>query len=224
MPQPELFAPWLRFDLGRPHRLLGWPLIGPSFGMAQTLLWLQVRDADLPPEIAPAPYFQRRAEQAGLSFDAALMTAAEVANFGYSAGAGDVAALATAGLTNGESVVPGSGTAFAGWHPGTVNIAVQIAQPLTQGAMIEALSLVAEARTAAILAQGLSLADGRPLTGTGTDCILLACPPGTEEQAYCGLHTRVGRLVAEHTYSALSLALAKTSSISSQSVFMTASS
>jgi hypothetical protein len=71
--------------------------------------------------------------------------------------------------------------------------------PLTQAAMFEALSIVAQARTAAIMDLGISLIDGRRLTGTGTDCIVVTSPAGPHALNHCGLHTALGRLIGETT-------------------------
>lgn len=46
--------------------------------------------------------------------------------------------------------------------------------------------IAAEARTLAILEAGLELAEGQA-TGTGTDCRVIAAPPGDEP--FVGLHT-----------------------------------
>ena len=63
---------------------------------------------------------------------------------------------------------------------------------------------VAEARTAAILDLGLRTGDGRPVTGTGTDCIIVAAPIGGPIQAHCGLHTDLGKALGEIVYGATS--------------------
>lgn len=203
-----LREPWLLFDLGAPHRVAGWPIVGPAWGVASSIAWLQVADSDLPAGLSPESYFADRAAADGISAEIGLMTAAEIARHACEE-AGDVTVLATAGLSNGESVYPSARSRpDAGWHAGTVNIALRTGTPLTQGAMLEALSIVAQARTAAILNLGRSLADGRRLTGTGTDCIVIAAPDGPHAERHCGLHTRLGRLIGEASYEAMRRAAA----------------
>jgi adenosylcobinamide amidohydrolase len=205
-PRVTLKAPWLEMDLGHRHQVAGWPIIGPSWGMAATIVWLQVKDADLPADGTPESYFQERARADRIEAEIGLMTAAELSRFACeraSNAAMEVTALVTAGLTNGESVQPSAANPPSErWHAGTVNIALHTAVPLTQAAMFEALSIVAQARTAAIMDLGISLIDGRKLTGTGTDCIVVAAPAGPHALKHCGLHTALGRLIGETTYSA----------------------
>jgi adenosylcobinamide amidohydrolase len=205
-PRVTLSAPWLEMDLGHRHQVAGWPIVGPSWGMAATIAWLQVRDADLGADVAPEAYFHERARADRIDADIGLMTSAEISHYACeraSNAAMEVTALVTAGLSNGESVQPSAASPPSErWHAGTVNIALHTAVPLTQAAMFEALSIVAQARTAAILDLGISLIDGRKLTGTGTDCIVVAAPAGPHALKHCGLHTGLGRLIGETTYSA----------------------
>ena len=209
-PRVTLTGPWLEMDLGYRHQIAGWPIVGPSWGLAATIAWLQVRDADLPADVLPETYFRDRARADKIEAEIGLMTAAEISNYACeraSNAAMEVTALVTAGLTNGESVQPPTGNTSASppsdrWHAGTVNIVLHTAVPLTQAAMFEALSIVAEARTAAIIDLGISLIDGRKLTGTGTDCIVVASPAAPHPLKHCGLHTALGRLIGETTYSA----------------------
>src|SRR5207237_10770827 len=57
------------------------------------------------------------------------------------------------------------------------------------------LGLAAEARTAAVLeARVPSRRTGKPATGTGTDCIVVAAPDAGARLAYAGKHTPIGAL------------------------------
>jgi len=202
MPRLTLREPWLVMDLGPPHQVAGWPIVGPAWGMASRIVWLQVKDADLPPGIEPEAYFGSRAKADGVTVEIGLMTAAEISLHACER-AGLVTAVVTAGLTNGESVEPATLARPAeAWRAGTVNTVLHSAVPLTQGALFEAISIAAEARTAAILDLGLTLADGRKLSGTGTDCIVVAAPSGPNAEKHCGLHTEIGRRIGETVYRA----------------------
>jgi len=205
--RPKLAEPWLLLDLGRPHQVAGWPIVGPAWGMARRIAWLQVRDADLPPDVDPESCFAERARRDGIIADLGLMTAAEIARFSCEEN-GSVTAIVTAGLDNGESVQPAAidGPAVP-WHAGTINTVLHSAVPLTQAAMLEALSIVTEARTAALLDLSLTLTDGRALTGTGTDCIVVAAPARPAAERHCGLHTALGRKIGETVYRAMKRAV-----------------
>lgn len=204
--RPELRPPWLLLDFGQELRLLGWPVVGPSLGPARRVAWLQVRNADLPPDRDPAAYFAERAAAASVAFDAGLMTAAELRGFAVKqrlTSSAAVSVVATGGLGNAESTVPSPGIPAVrkAARFGTINVVAAIEHPLTLAAQIEAVSIVAEARTAAVIGLGLTMEDGtRPVTGTGTDCILVAAPGAETGLGHCGLHTDVGRALAEAAY------------------------
>lgn len=208
-PHVHVSGPWLTVDLGSPHNVAGWPVVGPALGTARTVTWLQVRDCELPREVDPDAYLLRRARADGVPAELGLLTAADVARHAVARHQGAVA-VATAGLTNCESVVPSpAAPTDAPFRPGTVNILAVAPGPLTQRGLLEALSIAAEARTAAILGFGLRTADGRPLTGTGTDCVIVASPPGPGGAEHCGLHTGLGRALAGAVHMATAEACAR---------------
>lgn len=205
----HLSAPWLTVDLGQPHDIAGWPVVGPAFGVAKSVTWLQVEDADLPCSVDPDAFFLQRARQDGVPAEVGLLTAADVSRFAFRHQAmkgGRASAVVTAGLGNGESVMPLEEEAVENprYRVGTVNILAVSPQTLASQALLEMISIVAEARTAAILDLGLRTGDGRPVTGTGTDCIIVAAPIGGPVQAHCGLHTDLGKALGEIVYGATS--------------------
>jgi adenosylcobinamide amidohydrolase len=107
--------------------------------------------------------------------------------------------LATVGLSNASRIGDEPGAMFAA---GTVNVLAHVDRPLTQGAMIEALSVITEARTTAIIDLGISLR-GRIVTGTGTDCIVVAAPEDDNGECYAGLHTDIGSALGRAVYRAV---------------------
>jgi len=210
LPRPELRDSWLTLDLGSRFQVLGWPVVGPSLGAAQHIAWLQVCDADLPMGEDPADLFRRRARTDGVEAEVGLMTAAEVHRFAHvqqRSPAGAVGVTATSGLGNGESVLPKPASAQihrSMERIGTINVVAVLSSPLSFAAALEALSIVAQARTAAVMTLGLTIPqDGRPVTGTGTDCILIASPLANQCADHCGLHTGIGRLLGETAYAAV---------------------
>lgn len=203
--------PWLVLTFGETMRVLGWPPVGPSRGAARAVAWLQVRDRDLPVDLDPVQVYRDRARQDGIEAGIGLMTAAAIADRGFDlrhdeSGLG-AATVATVGLGNGESVVPAMTPPSGSPRIGTVNLVVAVSAALTDAAALEALSIVAQARTTAILAKGLRTPDGRPITGTGTDCIVLASSCTGRPLPYCGLHTHVGRLIATSVWQATTAAV-----------------
>jgi adenosylcobinamide amidohydrolase len=97
----------------------------------------------------------------------------------------------------------GLGNALAAGDPpgpsrpvGTINLLARVSTPLAEEAMVEACALAAEARAAALLALEVpSRVSGRPASGTGTDCIVIASPAGEPRERWVGKHTRIGALL-----------------------------
>ncbi|QPM91203.1 adenosylcobinamide amidohydrolase [Pseudooceanicola algae] len=200
-------GPWLDFDLGAPMQVLSWAPHRPGLVSAARILWREVRNADLGPERDALAWLDgelrnRRAEDAVCFLTSRDLAAAEHAMVEVDGIRAD--AVATVGLSNAESIgrrlgVPPSGPALrTGW--GTVNIALRLNCGLRPEALIELLSLVAEARTLAITEAGLHLSTGLA-TGTGTDCIAVAAPAGAGR--FAGLHTAIGEAAGAAVLSAM---------------------
>ena len=170
--------PWLLADLGYRHRVAGWPIYGPAWGDATIVAWLQETGSNI----------QDRLRADRIEADIGMMTAARIEEYRSESrrdAAMEVTAVTTADLTKG------------------VHILLHANLPLSDAAMLEALSLVAQARTEAIASLGISRLDGSVVTGTGNDGIVVAAPHGPHEVRYCGLNTALGRLIAEVTRSSL---------------------
>lgn len=205
LPTVDLRQPWLRVDLGRPHRVTGWPVVASEDGLARFVTWLQVCDTDLPRHVDPDAYFLHRARAEGIVADVGLLTAAEIGRFALERRLtpdSAVTVVATVGLGNGESVIPGTAPTHATPHVGTINLLAVSSLPLAPPAMLEAISIATQGRTAAVMDLCLRTGDGRPVTGTGTDCVVVAAPPGPGGQLHCGLHTSLGRALGEAAYAA----------------------
>ncbi len=191
-----LDAPWLEADLGGDHDVLSWAVHRPGFVTARRILWRAVRDEDLTADFDVSDWLSGALAARDAGDAVTMLTSRDVARYVVTrAEAEGVTAevLATVGLSNAEAV----GTRLAGDarnHWGTINIAVRLSQPLTQPALIEALSIAAEARTAAVMDLQVSLPSGQA-TGTGTDCLCLAAPRGTAPLPYAGLHTAPGEAI-----------------------------
>ncbi|WP_283177464.1 adenosylcobinamide amidohydrolase [Gemmobacter sp. 24YEA27] len=196
MIRDHLARPWLFAQLPGTMRILSHAPFGAGFVTGDTIAWREVRDQDLKPDFPVEDWFGAEMARAPMQATVGMMTSRDVSSRVLAEAETEgvrAAALVTLGLSNAEAVgrrLPwhrADGTGF-----GTVNILVTTDAALSQTAQIEALTIAVEARTAAIMDLGLDLATGRA-TGTGTDCLALACLPG--EGRYAGLHTAVGEAV-----------------------------
>ena len=193
--------PFLTARFTEPQRTLGWSLLHPGFAIITDVVWVEVRNSDLGPSIDPHAFLKARLARAGFPNALAFMTSRDIRRHHFCrrrAGAVEAACLTTVGLSNGERV--GTRKAY-GPHAGTINTLVHVSAPLTDGAMVEALSIVAQARTAAVI-ESQYVERGTAITGTGTDCIVVASPCRGEPIAWAGLHTEVGEAIGGAVYGA----------------------
>lgn len=187
-----LDRPWLEARLPQRMRVFSHAPHGAGFRSTDRVLWREVKNADLTPDFPVERWFA--AEMAARAPEAVgMLTSRDVGTWaGARAEVGGVTAhaVATLGLSNAEAV----GQRLP-WHSadyGTINLLVATDAALTRTAQIEALTIAVQARTAGLLDTGLPLTTGMA-TGTGTDCVAVACPPGALR--YAGLHTTVGEAI-----------------------------
>ncbi|MEM8622030.1 MAG: adenosylcobinamide amidohydrolase [Pseudomonadota bacterium] len=187
-----LDPPWLTATFDEPMRVVSWALNRPGFVIAERIVWREVRNADLPEGLDAAAWFRDALAAAGHSDAIGFLTSRNIRRYAQTraaVGAVSAEAIATVGLSNAERV----GTRrMAGHAPaGTINIAVALSHGLSDAALLEGLSIAAEARTAAVMDHGPTLASG-PATGTGTDCIAVAAPTAGPQAPHAGKHTEIG--------------------------------
>jgi adenosylcobinamide amidohydrolase len=190
-------APWMDVDLGHETTVLSWAINRPGFVRARHVTWREVRDDDLGPDLDVPLWLADELARTGRSEHVALLTSralSAVTRCDRTVGAVRATCVATVGLSNGEGVTRPRDARASGW--GTINCLVAVDPGLTRAAMIEALSIAAEARTAAVLSAGPA-----GVTGTGTDCIAVAADEGGT--SYAGLHTDTGRAVAGAVHAAI---------------------
>jgi adenosylcobinamide amidohydrolase len=193
-------------ELGGPHRALSFAIARGGLVDTETVAWCAVRDHELRPPVDPRTFLATRLEEAGLAGAVGLMTSASLdAHMDVtraSAGLG-VRCVATVGLDNALRV--GEPDALTLPHAGTINILCQASRPVTDEALVEMLSIVAEARTLAVHEGGVrSRRSGRAATGTGTDCIVVAAPCGAAAIDFAGKHTLLGHLAGAAVHDAVS--------------------
>jgi adenosylcobinamide amidohydrolase len=155
------------------------------------------------PEEPPAVYLQRRAHQLGLvDTTVGMMTGVKLERLSqHHTGFASlhVSCFATVGCSN-VLTVGDKGNYLEDVSPGTINLIVICNQPLTLGAMVEAVEITTEAKVRALYEAGVrSVVSGLPATGTGTDCIAIACPLQGKAHQYGGKHTKLGELVGRAT-------------------------
>ncbi len=187
----RLDRPWLVADFSAPMRVLSWAPHGAGYVTTSRVVWREVRNADLPLDFNVERWFATEMAQhkgaVGMitSRDLGTWVQARVVVDGVTA-----QCIATVGLTNGETV--GARRVFGPGAFGTINLCVATDAALAKSAQLEALSIAVQARTAAVIGAGVSFG-GAHVTGTGTDCLALACLPGRGR--YAGLHTPIGEAI-----------------------------
>lgn len=182
--------------------MLSWAIHGGGPVVARRVAWHTVTDADLPPDADPAGIFHARLAARGWEDAVGLLTARAVDTFRVAeatvAGVRAVSVF-TVDLGNAERIgAPGAG-GLSSFRPGTVNSFTWVSEPLAPNALVEALAMTVQARTLTLLER----APGGWATGTGTDCVVVACPPGEWPRPYAGLHTPVAHAIGQSVAAAL---------------------
>jgi adenosylcobinamide amidohydrolase len=199
----SLDTPWLLVRFDRPHVLLSWSLNRPGYVVADKVAWLQVGNHDLPCDLDPKLFLEDRLREHDKSDAVAFMTSRDVSSWqetNISHQGVRCRGVMTLDLGNGSHVgFPPEQAVSSG--PGTINLLCQLSEPLNQAAMLEAISILTQGRTAALSELACRpRAASRAVTGTGTDCIVLACPIAESGFEYAGLHTAIGQALGQCAY------------------------
>lgn len=195
--------PHLVASFDAPQTMLSWSITKPGFQVAHRVVWREVRNADLPASEDPIDSLERLMADADFADAVALVTSRDITRYHVtqSTVGGEIATcLATVGLSNGERV--GRRCREPVPLPGTINILLHVSCPLSAAAQVETVSIVSQARTAAVLDCGV-LRAGVAVTGTGTDCIVVAAPDEARGVRFAGMHTAVGEAVGDAVYRAI---------------------
>ncbi len=182
----------------KPQSFLSWAIIGGGRIQGETVAWCEVRNVELPVSMDPKKFLEARFSAEGIQNAVGLMTSRSLDSYvdieknldGISA-----RSIATVGLSNalrvGEPPSQKMGV-------GTINILCHVSRSLSEEALLEALAVAAEAKTTVILeasCAGILTGEENTVTGTGTDCIVMATPEGHPKLRYAGKHTLIGYLV-----------------------------
>jgi adenosylcobinamide amidohydrolase len=189
-------ARWLVAAFANVHRTASWALAGGGIARARQVAWHLVTESELRPPVDAKELLRARLAERGLPGAVGMMTSHRLDAYrDASAVHGTVTArcIVTVGLGNALRI--GDPPGVAG-RIGTINLLCRVSVSLTERGLLEALSLAAEARTAAVLRGGVaSRRTGLPATGTGTDCIVIAAPLEGRGQDYAGKHTALGHVI-----------------------------
>ncbi|WP_394825090.1 adenosylcobinamide amidohydrolase [Pendulispora albinea] len=207
---------WLVASFEEPVRACSWAIVGGGIAEVRHVAWLEVRDADLRPPIDPRRMLVERLRDAGLHPAVGLLTSRSVATYTVAtAQSHGVTAWCVATVGLGNALRAGDPPGVAG-RIGTINTLVYVDAPLTDEALLEANAIVTEAKCAAVLeADVRSRRSGRPATGTGTDCTVVACAlpakhteravahEASPSAAYAGKHTVIGSVAGAAAFDAI---------------------
>jgi adenosylcobinamide amidohydrolase len=186
-----LQRPWLVAQLPRAMRCLSHAPYGAGYVTVDRVVWREVRNADLSEGFDVVPWFA--AEMQAHPGAVGMLTSRDVGTYRLESATVEgvrASCLVTLGLSNAECV--GTRRPYHTADFGTINLCVAVDAGLSECAQLEALCVAVQARTAGVMAASLRLDTG-VATGTGTDCVVLACHAG--DLAFAGLHTAVGEAV-----------------------------
>jgi adenosylcobinamide amidohydrolase len=158
-----------------------------------------------PPEVTLSKYC---ADAGWSGTSVGMMTAASMDSFRVAREVVDgveIAVLVTSGLSNPRRAGDRAEyreIASQSEPVGTINIIAMTSAILTDAALVEALMIVTEAKSAALQEVGVrSPVSNKTATGTGTDALAVVSGHGPETVRYCGKHVLfgevLGRLVAD---------------------------
>ena len=195
-----------------PHLVKSWAVLGGGSSEAQAVIWHHVKDHELAPGVDPQAFLTGKIEAYYgsdevsaplIGFLTGTFLVGHVESFLQRPGMW-ARCVATVGLNNALRI--GDLPSPTASRPGTINILIQTSVPLSDAAAIEALSIATEARTVAVLEGGVHSTAGQGIaSGTGTDCIAVASPVGSDATSalYAGKHTILGHLIGASTYEAV---------------------
>lgn len=196
--QLQLLPRALVVRFAQAQRCLSWAIVGGGANQRPAVVWVEVNNSELPLGVDPQELLRSRLRAIELSGAVGLLTSRCVDRFvqSHSVSQGVRAdCVATVGLSNALRAGDPPGVAQ---RCGTINILCHVSTPLSDEALLEALALMSEARTLAVLESGArSRLSHQPATGTGTDCLVVAAPLGLSPICFAGKHTAVGHAVGE---------------------------
>ncbi len=192
-----------------PVRVLSWAVLNGGFCYADHIVNHRVCGNDGSFCDQPRLWLQRATELELNGKVVGMATAVKMENLSqasFSGGVAEVTCFATVGCGNALSAGdPASVMLETAAQPflHTINIITVVQPGLSEAAMVEAIQIATEGRVRALYEAGIrSSASSLAATGTGTDCIAIACL-GAAATDYCGKHTKLGELIGLAAYTAV---------------------
>jgi len=180
----------------RPHRILSSAPVGGGWTRTRKVLIHYVsRDYDCTDPVADLRIVARdlSIEEPFVGFLTAVRSH-RLARATERQGSLAVSVWATVGLSN--ATAAGLSRPVCPSRANTINLFIVIHRPLSPGAMVNAVITATEAKVAALARRGVRTPEGWIATGTSTDAVAIACPPGRGGIPYAGPVTPVGWLIA----------------------------
>lgn len=205
-PEPALQIvrdwPVLVWRLPRPLLAISSAIIGGGIGTRSWVLNATVSyDYDNPD---PCTHVDRIAQRLGVSGDGVgLLTAVDVGSRVTTEDGGVRATVTTGARTPvwAASPLPGPELRTPADHAGTINAVCFSPVRLSEGALVNAVATIAEAKTQALLEAGV------PGTGTVTDATAVLCPVDGPVEDYAGPRSLIGASLARAVHTAVTAGL-----------------
>ena len=213
-----------------PHQVISSAILNGGIVQASHLVNLRVPKRSASLEEAPEITLAKYCVDAGWSGTiVGMMTAASMDSFRIAKKTVqdiDIVVLVTSGLSNPRRVgdrAEHREMITQSKEIGTINIMVMTSTTLTGPAMVEALTIATEAKSAALLESGIrSPVSNKIATGTGTDSIAIVSGHSQETVRYCGKHVLfgeiLGRLVTDAVTSSINWRLTQISDTNTREV------
>lgn len=191
-------------------RVMGSCVLNGGATVARHILNLKVpRSADH--HEAPEQTLQRMADQLGCCGPVSgMMTAASMDSFRLYEHAEQgvtIVVMVTCGLDNARCVADTAeytSMLTELRETGTINMVMLTDAVMSDAAMVEAVQIMTEAKSAALAnAKVRSPLSGRIATGTGTDAVAIVSAVGKPDVRYCGKHVRFGEVLGRLTLDAV---------------------
>ena len=199
----------LTVSFKKPQMALSWAIVGGGRRRAKSVAWCHVKTEELTPPVNAKQFLQDRLTQNRLFDVVGMLTSADLdtlIDVRKEQGILSARCIATVDMSNALRI---GDPAKEIVRVGTINLLCAVSVPLSEEAHLEALSVAAEARTAAVLEARIeSIETALPATGTGTDCIVVTAPGReTAEEGeiikYAGKHTVLGHLIGSSVLEAV---------------------
>jgi adenosylcobinamide amidohydrolase len=201
--------------LGGPHEVLSWALVNGGRCRTDAVVWREVRPGELGPDSDARRLMRDTLVGVGRPDAVGLLTARDVRCFEQEHLERDgvrARCVATVGLGNalaaGDPTITSATAAPPRAIAGTINVLCAVSAVLSEEALVEALALATEARTAALISACIpSVVSGRTASGTGTDCVVIAARAaggrGGVPLQFAGKHTAGGSAIGAAVHAAV---------------------